>query len=36
VNTATVRTILTQGSVFVLEPGEVPGGGALAALLRYP
>jgi hypothetical protein len=36
VNTATVRTILTNGSVFVLEPDEVPGGGPVAALLRYP
>lgn len=36
VNTATVRTILTNGSVFVLEPDQVPGGGPVAALLRYP
>jgi hypothetical protein len=36
VNTATVRTILTNGSVFVLEPDDVPGGGPVAALFRYP
>ena len=36
VNTATVRTIRTNGSVFVLEPDEVPGGGPVAALFRYP
>jgi hypothetical protein len=35
-NMAAVRTILTQGSVFVLEPDQVPGNGPVAALLRYP
>jgi hypothetical protein len=35
-NMAAVRTILTQGSAFVLEPDQVPGDSPVAALLRYP
>lgn len=32
---AAVRTVLGSGELFVVPDGEVPGGGAAAALLRY-
>jgi hypothetical protein len=32
---AAVRTLLTRGAVFAVAPDEVPGGGALAAVLRW-
>ncbi|MGC9529110.1 MAG: hypothetical protein ACP5G2_00605 [Candidatus Bipolaricaulaceae bacterium] len=32
---AAVRTLLSGGRVYVVDPEEVPGGGPVAALLRY-
>ncbi|MGE3276818.1 MAG: hypothetical protein AB7O67_17035 [Vicinamibacterales bacterium] len=34
-NVAAVRALLTGSTVYALPPGEIPGGGAVAALLRY-
>lgn len=35
VNLAALRTLAHKGEVFTVEPGGVPGGGPVAALLRY-
>lgn len=32
---AAVQTLANSGKVYVVEPGQVPGGGVAAALLRY-
>jgi len=34
-NLAAVHTFLNNGAVYAVEPGEVPGGGLLAAVFRY-
>ena len=34
-NLAAVQTLLTRGSVYAVEPWEMPGGGAVAAVFRY-
>jgi hypothetical protein len=35
VDEAALRTLLSSGQVFLVEPEEVPGGGELAAIYRY-
>jgi hypothetical protein len=32
---ATLQTLVNRGTVFALEPGEVPGGDSLAAIFRF-
>jgi hypothetical protein len=34
-NLAAIQTLLQSGAVYALPPGEVPGGGLLAAVFRY-
>jgi len=34
-NLAVTQTLLNSGQVFMLQPGEIPGDGELAAILRY-
>jgi hypothetical protein len=35
-NLATINTLANSGVVYILEPDEMPGDGAIAAIFRYP